>query len=94
MEKDKWPTSDMGLGAYLRMQGFKIAAVKSLGSRAVFEFEDRDDREAEVNKFFNRGAMVEPLAYRAAMSEMRDMVTLAQRNNGMGGGKSGDNTRR
>lgn len=76
MEKNRWPTSDLRVGAYLRLAGFKIAETKRLGGRVVFDFEDRPDREDQVRKFFNREVSVEPLAYMASISELRDMVTM------------------
>lgn len=87
MEKQRWQTSDLRLGAYLRMQGFKIACFKKMGRNVIFEFEERPERADQVTKFFNKEAVVEPLAYMASIGEMRDMVTMAEKNehNGMGG---------
>lgn len=78
MEKGRWPTSDLRLGAYLSLIGLKIVETKKAGGRVIFEFEDVPERQPEINRFYNREARVDPLAYTAAMSDLRDMVRVAQ----------------
>lgn len=82
MNKGHWQTSDLRLGAYLRLQGMKIVCLKKAGGRVIFEFEERPDRKDLITQFYNREAAVEPLAYMASIGEMRDMVTMAERSNG------------
>lgn len=82
MEAIGWETTDLRLGAYLRMVGFKIKEVRKSEKNVIFTFEDRDDRAQKITEFYNKESKVEPLAFMASISEMRDMITQAERTNG------------
>ena len=44
-------TTDFYLACYLRCDGFRLAGIRRDGTRSVFQFEDRTDREAVTLTF-------------------------------------------
>ena len=46
-------TPDLYLSSALKTIGFKLIDIKKVGTRGVFVFEDRPDREEVVKKYFS-----------------------------------------
>jgi len=76
MNADVYKTSDIGLAAYLSMNGYPILDVTFNGDRkAVFQFEDEAGRREHVLKFFNRNTTVEPIAFLDHVKSLKAMLT-------------------
>ena len=67
-------TTDFYLACYLRCDGFRLAGIRRDGVRSVFQFEDRTDREAATLSFFNNEGSVRPLAYSAAIKDLKALI--------------------
>ena len=67
-------TTDFYLACYLRCDGFRLLGIRRHGSRSVFQFENRDDREAVTLAFFNNEGTVRPLAYSAAIKDLKALI--------------------
>lgn len=67
-------TTDFYLACFLRCDGFRLAGIRRNGTRSVFRFEDRADREAITLAFFNNEGSVRPLAYSAAIKDLKAMI--------------------
>ncbi len=61
---DVFETTDFYLACYLRCDG----------TRSVFQFEDRTDREAVTLTFFNNEGSVRPLVYSAAIKDLKALI--------------------
>lgn len=46
-------TSDLYLSSALKTIGFKLLDIKKVGTKGIFVFEDRPDREEAVKKYFS-----------------------------------------
>ena len=57
-------TTDFYLACYLRCDG----------TRSIFQFEDRTDRESVTLSFFNNEGSVRPLAYSAAIKDLKALI--------------------
>ncbi|MFH1372535.1 MAG: DUF5659 domain-containing protein [bacterium] len=74
-EKD-FATSDIVLAAYLILRGYALAGVERVsGNKAEFVFEDDSKRPAEVLKFFNRKARIEPYALVDHIKSLKAMLS-------------------
>ena len=67
-------TTDFYLACYLRCDGFRLAGIRREGRRAVFRFEDRADRATVTLAFFNNEGNVRPLAYSAAIKDLKALI--------------------
>jgi nucleoside-triphosphatase THEP1 len=67
-------TTDFYLACYLRCDGFRLAGIRRDGRRSVFRFEDRTDRQAVTLAFFNNEGTVRPLAYSAAIKDLKALI--------------------
>jgi len=71
---DVFETTDFYLACYLRCDGFRLVGMRRDGARSVFRFEDRTDREAVMLAFFNNEGRVRPLAYSAAIRDLKALI--------------------
>ena len=71
---DVFETTDFYLACYLRCDGFRLAGIRRDGTRSVFQFEDRTDRESVTLTFFNNEGSVRPLAYSAAIKDLKALI--------------------
>lgn len=77
---DVFETTDFYLACYLRCDGSRLAGIRRDGTRSVFQFEDRTDRESVTLSFFNREGSVRPLAYSAAIKDLKALsITCSAR---------------
>ena len=67
-------TTDFYLACYLRCDGFQLAGMRRDVTRLVFRFGDRADREAIALAFFNNEGGVRPLAYSAAIKDLKALI--------------------
>lgn len=67
-------STDFYLACYLRCHGFRLMGVRREGPRSVFQFEDRNDRQAVTLSFFNNEGSVRPLAYSAAIKDLKALI--------------------
>lgn len=67
-------TTDFYLACYLRCDGFRLAGIRREGPRSVFRFEDRVDRQDAMLAFFNNEGNVRPLAYSAAIKDLKALI--------------------
>ena len=67
-------TTDFYLACYLRCDGFRLAGMRREGPRSVFRFEDRVDRQDAMLAFFNNEGNVRPLAYSAAIKDLKALI--------------------
>jgi hypothetical protein len=67
-------TTDFYLACYLRCDGLRLAGIRREGARSVFRFEDRSDREEVTLAFFNNEGNVRPLAYAAAIRDLKAVI--------------------
>lgn len=66
-------TSDLYLSAFLKARGLKLVDKKREGSRVVFIFQDRQDRETLIREFFNDG-LVSITALKGAIQDLKTLV--------------------
>ena len=71
---DVFETTDFYLACYLRCDGFRLAGIRRDGRRSVFRFEDRTGRQAVTLAFFNNEGSVRPLAYSAAIKDLKALI--------------------
>lgn len=71
---DVFETTDFYLACYLRCDGFRLAGIRRDGTRLVFQFEDRTDRGSVTLSFFNSEGSVRPLAYSAAIKDLKALI--------------------
>lgn len=71
---DLFETTDFYLACYLRCGGFKLAGILRDGTRSVFRFKDRADREEVMLAFFNNEGSVRPLEYSAAIKDLKALI--------------------
>ena len=67
-------TTDFYLACYLRCDGFRLAGIRREGPRSVFRFQDRADRRDAMLAFFNNEGSVRPLAYSAAIKDLKALI--------------------
>lgn len=67
-------TTDFYLACYLRCDGFRLAGIRREGPRSVFRFEDRAHRRDAMLAFFNNEGSVRPLAYAAAIKDLKALI--------------------
>lgn len=67
-------TTDFYLARYLRCAGFRLVGVRRDGSRSVFRFEDQAARQDVTLAFFNNEGNVRPLAYSAAIKDLKALI--------------------
>jgi len=67
-------TTDFYLACYLRCAGYRLAGIRRDGQRSVFRFEDRADRQDAMLAFFNNEGTVRPLAYSAAIKDLKALI--------------------
>lgn len=74
MKKDNqtYQTFDLWQAALLKVKGFDLLGVQVNGNgRALFEFEERPEREQLLIDFVNRKLSVEPLGFVDAMKSLK-----------------------
>jgi hypothetical protein len=63
--------TDIALVAYLASKGYKMSRIDKGRDKSVFYFEDVDDIEKEILKYFNHEALVDPLKFSETLRNLR-----------------------
>jgi len=69
-ENKTYASTDFYLSAYLKARGLKLLDVERDGRRAIFVFEDREDRKELIKSFYNDGT-VEVNAFKNAIQDLK-----------------------
>lgn len=67
-------TRDFYLACFLRCAGYELLDLRAEGSRKVFVFHDRPTRREDVIAFYGEGGSVRPLAFAAAIKDMKALL--------------------
>jgi hypothetical protein len=71
--EEKYTTSDLYLGAYLKLKGYKMSVEKNR-NKAVFVFEKNDELQKEVNNYLNEEGSCEPLLYTNSIKNLKNLL--------------------
>jgi len=71
--EEKYTTSDLYLGAYLKLKGYKMSVEKNR-NKAVFVFEKNDEIQKEVNDYLNEEGSCEPLLYTNSIKNLKNLL--------------------
>jgi len=72
-DEEKYTTSDLYLGAYLKLKGYKMSVEKNR-NKAVFVFEKNDELQKEVNNYLNEEGSCEPLLYTNSIKNLKNLL--------------------
>lgn len=72
-QETKYITSDLYLGAYLKLKGFKMVVEKQR-SKAIFVFDKTEEIQKEVNDYLNEGGSCEPLLYTNSIKNLKNLL--------------------
>jgi Domain of unknown function (DUF5659) len=67
-------TRDFYLACFLRCSGYPLLDLRSEGNRKVFVFRDRQNRRDDVVSYYGEGGSVRPLAFAAAIKDMKALL--------------------
>lgn len=70
---EKYTTSDLYLGAYLKLKGFKMS-VEKLTNRSGFVFDKTKELQIEVNNYLNELGSCEPLLYTNSIKNLKNLL--------------------
>lgn len=70
----EFATRDFYLACYLRCIGYDILDVRGEGQHKLFVFRDCSARREDVLAFYGDSASVRPLAFAAAIKEMKGIL--------------------
>jgi hypothetical protein len=72
--QDAFETRDFYLACFLRCTGYQLLDLRAEGSRKVFVFQDRPTRRNDVIAFYGEAGSVRPLAFAAAIKDMKALL--------------------
>jgi Domain of unknown function (DUF5659) len=72
--RNAFETRDFYLACFLRCAGYDLLDLRAEGSRKVFVFHDRPTRPNDVIAFYSEGGSVRPLAFAAAIKDMKALL--------------------
>ncbi len=72
--RSAFETRDFYLACFLRCAGYELLDLRAEGSRKVFVFQDRPTRREDVISFYGEGGNVRPLAFAAAIKDMKALL--------------------
>ena len=70
-------TRDFYLACFLRCTGYELLDLRDEGRRKVFVFQDRPTRRDDVMAFYGEAGSVRPLAFAAAIKDMKALINNA-----------------
>jgi hypothetical protein len=73
-QQDAFETRDFYLAYFLRCTGYQLLDLRAEGSRKVFVFQDRPTRRDDVIAFYGEAGSVRPLAFAAAIKDMKALL--------------------
>jgi Domain of unknown function (DUF5659) len=71
---DVFETRDFYLACFLRCAGYELVDLRAEGRRKVFVFDDRPTRREDVIAFYGATSSVRPLAFAAAIKDMKALL--------------------
>jgi hypothetical protein len=66
-------TQDLWLSAFLKTKGMKLARIEGETRRAIFVFEDTEEREKLVKEFYNN-SLVGITSLKNAMADLKSAI--------------------
>lgn len=76
MIKNTFETTDIALAAYLLTKEFPISrTIKKEANKYIFIFENRDQCQCQMKKFFHHEALVDPVNF---MNNLKNLKTMIQ----------------
>jgi hypothetical protein len=69
----KYMTSDLYLGAYLKLRGYKMLVEKEK-SKANFNFETSDELYKDVSSYLSGDATCDPLSYTNSIKNLKNLI--------------------
>ena len=73
-DRGVFETRDFYLACFLRCAGYELLDLRTEGSRKVFVFQDRPTRRNDVIAFYGEAGSVRPLAFAAAIKDMKALL--------------------
>jgi hypothetical protein len=67
-------TRDFYLACFLRCTGYELLDLRDESHRKVFVFHDRPTRRKDVMAFYSEAGSVRPLAFAAAIKDMKALI--------------------
>ena len=64
-------TNDLGLAAYLKLEGIEIKGMSKNKGRTLFCFIDKEERKKLVQDYFGGKAKVDPLLYKNLLRDLK-----------------------
>jgi hypothetical protein len=72
--REAFETRDFYLACFLRCTGYVLLDLRDEGRRKVFVFQDRPTRRNDIMAFYGEAGRVRPLAFAAAIKDMKAMI--------------------
>jgi hypothetical protein len=72
--RSAFETRDFYLACFLRCAGYELLDLRAEGRRKVFVFKDRSTRRNDVMTFYGESGSVRPLAFAAAIKDMKALL--------------------
>lgn len=72
-QNSKYITSDLYLGAYLKLKGYKMIVEKDK-NKANFNFEKCDELYEDVSKYLSGDASCDPLLYTNSIKNLKNLI--------------------
>jgi Domain of unknown function (DUF5659) len=73
-QQGAFETRDFYLACFLRCSGYELLDLRAQGSRKVFVFRDHPMRRNDVIAFYGEAGGVRPLAFAAAIKDMKALL--------------------
>ena len=74
IRRSAFETRDFYLACYLRCTGYELLDLRDEGRWKVFVFQDHSTRRDDIMAFYGEAGQVRPLAFAAAIKDMKAMI--------------------
>jgi Domain of unknown function (DUF5659) len=74
LARGAFETRDFYLACFLRCTGYELLDLRDEGRRKVFVFQDRPTRRDDVMAFYGEAGSIRPLAFAAAIKDMKALI--------------------
>jgi len=75
--RPEFETGDFYLACFLRCLDYELLGMRREGRRALFVFEDRPGRQADLMAFFGNKTDVKPLRFVSAIKDLKALLHAA-----------------
>lgn len=72
-ETNRYTTSDLYLGAYLKLRGYKMLVEKER-NKASFFFDKTNELQEDVNHYLNGEGTCDPLSYTNSIKNLKNLI--------------------